>query len=157
MDFYPSLPWVQSFGKKCCEICSVPHVLAPRKLKNREKVGSDVISAPQIAPWVIQSACKKKKKVNTNTWNENISPQSHTQSAVCQSRKDWQPKPSLWCPMSLKGSLGGLSMFNTTSRGSGRSSTVPFHQLYSAAVAPLLLWDLSRDWTRPQDSKAFSL
>lgn len=96
-----------------------PHVLAPRELKNREKVWSDVISAPQITPWVIQSACKKKgkKKVNTNTWNENISPQSHTHTAVCQSRKDWQPKPSWWCPMSLKGSRGGLSTFNTTLKG----------------------------------------
>lgn len=85
MDFYPSLPWVQSFGKKCCEICSVPHVLAPRKLKNREKVGSDVISAPQIAPWVIQSACKKKKKSKHKylEWKYK-SPEPHTECSLSE-------------------------------------------------------------------------
>lgn len=48
---------------------------------------------------------------------KNISPQSHTHTAVCQSRKDWQPRPSWWCTVSLKGSLGDLSTFNTTLKG----------------------------------------
>lgn len=141
MDFYPSLPWVQFVWQKILWDLFCPPCFGSQGTEEPWEGLIWCYFSPTNSS-LSDSKClqKIKKKVNTNTWNENISPQSHTQSAVGQSRKDWQPKPSWWCPMSLKGSLGDLSMLNTMLKGKWNG----FYCSFSPAVLSCL-WLLSSE------------
>lgn len=156
MDFYPSLPWVQSVWQKILWDLSCAPCFGSQGTEEPWEgliwcYFSPTNSSLSDSKW-LQKGEEKKSKHKYLEWKY-----KSPNTAVCQSRKGWQPKHSWWCPMSLKGSLGDLSMFNTSSRGSGRSLLFLFTGCSQLPMAPLLLWDLSRAWTSPQISKPSNL